>query len=304
MSINKYISTLPDTKRTLDDSVNYSYTSGLFVTKKQFSFSDVLDIKDVEWWQELIEAGSLIPLHYIKEIEYEDEETIYKDSLQDFPIKLRNGKRGKKVKFSWTIEKHELVDQLSGTDLYVIEYDRNNNVYLVREGNYYRGMKTSLLELEKMIQATETTPAFSPLKIKYQESFTDIVNSGFMLTDIDRLFMSINIEYIDNRTLNFSAYYQSTPLNGYDILQSDITVTDSINGVLTADLFNYSSGVFQLKNFNKNLITGKMEILSTLYLGCVSYIVRVIAEPIIANFDLEDGVNLDFEDLINFEFEN
>jgi len=304
MSINKYISTLPDTKRTLDDSVNYSYTSGLFVTKKQFSFSDVLDIKDVEWWQELIEAGSLIPLHYIKEIEYEDEETIYKDSLQDFPIKLRNGKRGKKVKFSWTIEKHELVDQLSGTDLYVIEYDRNNNVYLVREGNYYRGMKTSLLELEKMIQATETTPAFSPLKIKYQESFTDIVNSGFMLTDIDRLFMSINIEYIDNRTLNFSAYYQSTPLNGSDILQSDITVTDSINGVLTADLFNYSNGVFQLKNFNKNLITGKMEILSTLYLGCVSYIVRVIAEPIIANFDLEDGVNLDFEDLINFEFEN
>jgi hypothetical protein len=302
MSVIKNISSLPDTKRTFDDRNSHAYISGYFVTEKKNLFASTDDVEDPDFWQALLENNDLTPLHYVKEIEFLDEETFYQESRHDFTYKLRDGKQRQKIKYTWTLEKHQVVDEMSGTDLYVIPYDRNKNVYLVEDGGYLRGIKTTRLQLEKFIYATESEPSWSVLDIEYKELATVIHNAGFRLEDIDRLFMSLNIEYIDQDTLNFSASYNGDEIDS--IQSSDVTVTDNVNGVLTFSLFNYLGGVYQLSGFSLPLICGKLEVLSTLYLGCTSYIVKVVVTPIVANFDFEDGVNFDFEDSINFEFEN
>lgn len=302
MSVKKTISSLPDTKRTFSDSNSYTYISGYFITEKENLFSSTDDVEDSDFWTTLLENNDITPLHYVKEIDFVDEETVYQESIQDFSYLLRDGKQRQKIKYTWTLEKHQTVDEMSGTDLYVIPYDRNKNVYLVEDGSYLRGIKTNRLQLEKFIYATESTPAWSVLDIEYNELPTVIHNAGFRLEDIDRLFMSLTIEYLDQDTLNFSASYNGSSID--TISSSDVTITDEINEVLTFSLFNYLGGVYQLSGFSSQLIRGKLEVLSTLYLGCVSYIVKVEVTPVVVNADFEDSVNYEFEDSINLDFEN
>ena len=78
---------------------------------------------------------------------------------------------------------------------------------------------------------------------------------------------------------------------------------DKVNGRLTFGTFNNLSGIYQLGTFNKELTTGTLKILSSLYLGCSIY--RVVVQVTITNYFLfEDGNNVLFEDGNKFIFEN
>lgn len=310
MSINKPILNLPDTKTNFSSENNaLTYLSGIFVLKKGVVFPSIESFQDIDYFYSLLESGDLTPLHYIKEVEYLDEETILLESTQDFTTKLRPGKYRQKFKFTWQIERHQLVEQISGSDLPVIYIDRSRNIYGTSDdGVTVRGFTTNRLILDKLLFGTDSTPAFSVLDIELRDS--DELNKRGVIkqvdwnpVDINRLFMSINIEYLDSDTLNFSASYNGVTIAKDKILQSDITISDNSNGNLNAGFYGYGDGVFQLKDFNLPLTSGIMEILSNLYMGCINYLVRVIAVPSFTNYDFEDAANFEFEDSLNFDFE-
>lgn len=316
MSVVNNIATLPDTRRNFSPEMNdYAYFTGLYVHNKDVSFASVAAFQDIDEYLSLLESGDLIPLHNIKSTEYLDEETQYKESLQNYPYKARPGKYRRKHNFIWQIDRHQLVEQMSGSDKYVIYIDRNRNIYGTSDdGVTVRGFSTDAIVLEKLIMATESDPAFSPLFIALKDS--DELNVRGVIkqvdwqpTDVNRLFMSIAIEFLDADTLNFSATYNGAAVES--IGSSDVTVSDDTNGIMNFSLFNYLGGVYQLSGFTAvdptkidSLTGGKLEILSSLYLGCVLY--RVTIEVVIPanNFVFEDGENFVFEDGENFIFEN
>lgn len=301
MSVIKQISTLPDTKRSFNDENDYAYINGLFVTKKEVLFNSEDELNDFDVWEGLLESGDLMPLHFVKTIEYKTEDTQYQESLQDFDYKLRDGRNKKTYNFLWSIERHELVDRLSGSDLYIIEYDRNGNLFLVEDSGTYRGVKTNSVTLEKMLFADEATPAFSPLFVDFREKFNFSYKPEFSLRDVDRQIMNVSIEYVDSDNINFSATYKNGNVD--DISSSDITVTDNINGVLSYTLFKYLGGVYKLSGFNKVVTGGIIEIVSSLYLGCTNYNYRITIE-VVNNRLYEDGDNMVMENGDNRIYEN
>jgi hypothetical protein len=286
MSIRPTISTLPDTRQTFSDITNYTFISGLFITQKVNLFSSIDDINDDGFWQNLLDTDVITPIHSVKEIDDLSEETFYGESKQDFTYEQRPGKNRKKYRSIWTIEKHELVSQYSGSDFYIVEYDRNNNVYLKEESGNYRGLKTTRINLEKFLYGTESTPLFSPLDIEYSETANFVHNVGFRLEDIDRLFMSLKVEAIGTNFLNFTATRGTEQVTS--ITATDVSVIDDLNGTLTFDVFNLNAGVYRLSGFSDTLTTGCLIVISSMYLGRTKYTATSIIQ--VSNNGLFDGL--------------
>jgi hypothetical protein len=283
MSIIKTIPQLPDTKQTFDnENLNaWGYLSGYLVTTKDCTIP-IADAGDFDVWFQKMQDEEITPLHFIREVEYVDEETPYKDSIQDYPIKLRQGKYRRKAKFTWTLEKHKYIEELSGTDLYIFEYDRNNRIKGTSDdGVNLRGFKTDSIWLEKRIYGTESQPEFSILDVQIQDADEyntrgKIIEVDWDVRDIDRLFINIELGTVQPDLLTFKATYNGNEIT--DISGSDVTLTDDFKGVITADTFNYLSGFYQMTNFDKSLIRGVLKIQSSIYLGCTQYRASVVVE--------------------------
>jgi hypothetical protein len=308
MAIIKTISSLPDTKQTFDnENLNaWGYLSGYFVTTKDCTIP-IADATDFDVWFQKLQDEEITPLHFIREVEYIDEETPYLDSVQDLPIKLRDGKYRRKAKFTWTLEKHQYVEELSGTDLYIFEYDRNNRIKgTTDDGVNLRGFKTDSIWLEKRIYGTESQPEFSILDIQIADAEEynlrgKIIEVDWTVTDIDRLFINIELGTVRSDLLTFTATYLGESLIGIE--NSDVTLTDDIKGVINAATFDFLSGLYKMSNFDKSLVQGKLEINSSIYLGCARYRVSVVTDVII-NMILEDNNNMVTEIGNNMILEN
>ena len=300
MSITQYISTLPDTKRTLDDSVNYSYLEGYFVTEKRYLFTES-NITNPDTWNNYLESNDLTPLHYVKQVEHVNEETQYADSIRDKTYKLRAGKYKQRARYNFSIDRHSLVNELSGTDLYIIPYDRNGNVYVVNDSSGIRGIKTTRIELEKMLFPTDSEPAFSVLDIEFDEQFNDVINLGFNPKDIDRLFVSINILLATSSFINFTVKRNGENITG--LSASDITLTDLLNGNITGIFLNYQNGVYTINSFSSPVTNGILTIVSSLYIGCTKYNVVIVVE-VNNSMTFGSGDNMIFGSGDNMRFGN
>jgi hypothetical protein len=306
MTVVKNISQLPDTKQGFEQNINnLTMIGGILICEPDFTIP-IADINDVDSWYTEMLANQFTPLHNVKEFEPLDKETGLNESLQDFTYETYKGQYRNKSKFDWSIDYHKLVNELNGTNKYVIYYDLNWNIYATSDdGVNLRGFKTNRLILEKLLFSIGTTPAFSVLDIELYDSDELNVNGVVQKVDwnpedLDRRFINIKVEYIDQNTLNFSVTHNGENID--DISSSDVTVTDERNGVLTFSLFSYLGGVYQLSGFSDNLISGKLEVLATLYIGCVAYSYKVVVE-VSNNFVFEDNENFVFEDGENFIYE-
>jgi hypothetical protein len=252
--------------------------SGLFVHEKSFSFADTNDFADYDVWRDALESGDLIPLNFIQEFEQQNEETVFVESQQNYNYRARKGKYSHIYKFDWTLDYHQIVETLSEKDYYVIPWDRNWNLRATERDGVIQGFSVNHIVLKEMEDSDGTSPALSPLSVEYTDPDEWNVNGvteqvTWNPEDINRLFMSITVDYVDSDNLNFSASWLGDSVD--DISSSDITVTDDINGVLSFALFNYLGGVYQLSNFSASLTTGTLSILSDLYLGCSKYKVAI-----------------------------
>lgn len=309
MPIIKTISNLPDTKQGFsDNSPRLVLISGVFITKKTFTIP-ISDITDINVFYDAIENDDITPLHFIKEFRPNDEELVTKESIQDYSYKLRSGRYKHKLVYVLTLEKHQFIELLSDTDLNIIYYDRGKNIIMTSDdGVNARGFTTNRLILEKLLFPESTTPAFSILDIELNDS-TELTSRGIIKnvtwqpSDVDRLFMAINIEYVDADTLNFSASYLGVDID--NIEPTDVTITDNYYGELSFNLFNYLGGVYSLSGFSSELISGRLEIKSTLYLGCARYTYTITVTPIVNNYDFDGlGEDYEFEDGVNYQFNN
>jgi hypothetical protein len=297
MSIRKHISTLPDMKRTYASNLNeFAMIRGIFITNKDFSIP-VDDFTDLETWRQGLEDGNIVPVYYIQEFEDRSEETIYGESLQDNTYYNRAGKYRHLFKFDFSDERHQTLEALSGTDLYVYYWDINWHIYGCREGDNVRGFKTNRIILEKQVWASGNNPMLSPLDIEWKDS-NDWNQNGYVEkvtwnpNNIDRLFLSIEIVSISSVWLNFTAKYNGQFIN--DIEASGITLTDDINGELTFSFFNYAAGIYQLSDFSDNLTYGVLQVVSNIYLGCASYRVESYV-PVTTYLVYEDDNRIAFE---------
>lgn len=312
MSIVKNISTLPDTRRTLTSTQNnYGNIEGAFAAKKTFSFASIEDFKNIDNWYQALSDGNIIPLHRVYEVDNRSEETVYNESIQDYTYMSRIGKIRYVLKYDWTVDYYQVVEQLSGSDLYVFFYDVNKNVYGTSDdGVSIRGFKTSRLQLEKMPFQIGQEPSFSPLDIEFKDS-NEWVRRGvveqvtWLPSEVDRLFISIRIEYVDSSNLNFSATWLS---EGVQVDQAGVTLTDDSNGELTFNFYDYSGGVHRLSDFyagaiSSSLTSGILNVQTDLYLGCARYI--VIAQIEVTNYFLyenDDRLALENSDLLTIEY--
>ena len=293
MSIARNISSLPDTKRTFGVAGNtLAQIRGIFLAKKTFTFSSVDDFKDIDSWHTALENEDITPVHYVKEFDVLDDETIIGESQQDFSYKLRSGKYRHKLSYDFSLDLHQVLETISESDLYVFYWDKNLNIYGTSDdGTTVRGFKTNRIILEKILFQVGSNPGFSVLDIELRDS--DEINENGVVekvewypSDVDRLFITIDIQYLDSQTLNFTASYMGTPI-GSGIEASNVTITDNVNGDILFSLFDINGGVYKLSGFSNNITNGLLQILAPLYLGCSKYFVR-ISVPIESTFLLLD----------------
>lgn len=305
MSINKQISTYPSTGRGFTPTGNFMQNiAGSFLTKKTFTVTDA-QLENSTYLFDSFENGDIFPLHLIQSVIPTNEETIKQTSLQDFDYELRAGKYKHTLRFDWGIAFHQILENYSGTDLYIIHYDGSGKLILAESGTtgVYRGVKTDSIILQKQkLFGSGAEPVYSDLDIELKsgETFKEI-QLDWLPELIDKWFINITVESVGIDYLNFTAKHNSTNID--DITSSDVTITDDANGEITGILVSYLGGVYQATNFSNSLTTGCLTINASAYLGRTKYRAQIIIS-VAVNYDFEDGVNYDFEDAINFELEN
>ena len=308
MSTVKNISSYPSTGQGF--SINHNRLQnikGVFLTKKDFTITSAQLESDTYLFDQF-ELGNVIPLHFVLDVIPKNEETEYGKSVQDFTYKLRDGKYRHVLRFDWELAFSQIVESYSGTDLNVIYYDNDQKLILTTDSQgVYRGIKTNRLVLEKPnLFGNGTEVQYSDLDIEIRDSEEITLNGYIAEVDwlpeqIDKRFVSVSVESVGVDYLNFIVKRYSQTVD--NLSATDVSVTDTKNGILEFSVFNLFAGVYKLSSFNEKLTTGCLSINSSGYLGRTKYQVQ-ISIIVDSNFVYEDGNNLIYENGDNIIFEN
>jgi hypothetical protein len=277
MSIKKTYSTV-DTLRTF--AINrdeFHQADTIFVTPEDFTMTES-QFADVDYWYTQL-GINIFPIHNPCDFQIQDNETGYKQSLQDFTLKTTTRKYRHKIKYNISLDYHKLLSELSTQKLNVI-YASGNVLRAVQlTSGLIKGFETSAFELEEMLFSTFQSLGNSDLFIELADS--DELNVygyettvSWLPSDIDRLVLNISLVYSTD-TITMSVKYLDENITG--IQSSDITLTDDYLGTLTFSTFIPGDGIYQMISFKDsggNIVTptvGCLYIQSTIYIGQKRY---------------------------------
>lgn len=273
MSIKKQISTYPDTLRTFAiNSNNFKQVESLFVTPDTFSFTTE-QFEDADFWYSNL-GVNIFPIHSASDFTIMDSETVYKESLHNFTFKTDDGKYRHKVKFNFSLDYHQLLNELSGQKLRIIYASGMWLRATQSTPGVIQGFQVSAFELEKILFNLNTSIGNSDIFIELLD--TDDLNirgyerqMTWSPADMDRLVLNIILLYAVD-TVTMYANYLGEPIT--TIESSDITWNDDASDPLTFSLFLNSGGVYQMGGFSPELpTTGCLSVQSTLYIGQKRY---------------------------------
>lgn len=272
MSIIKNITTYPNTGRGFAAPGNTLYNiSGVFLAKKDFTITTA-ELSSNTVMYDAFEDGDIIPLHIAQSIVNSNEETIIQNSLQDYDYKIREGKYKHTLRFDWAEAYHSIVDSYSGTDLYVIYYDANNNLILAEESSgVYRGIKTDSLILQKQLLFTSGSEiAYSDLNIELASNETiKVIAIDWMPELIDKLFIQVTVVLAGSDFINFTVKNKGANID--TVQAEDVTIIDDQNGEITGIVVSYLLGIYQASNFSSSITTGCLTVSTPIYLGRNKY---------------------------------
>lgn len=291
MSIGVQIQGLPDTKQGFTSNASgTSQIVGIFVTENDFEFSSLSEVKDIESFYDAMEAENLTPLHLIQTFTAKDKESTITTSEQDFTYETNKATYRQEIKYDWSADYYELVKAISGSSKRIIYYDNSKNLHLTSEGGVYKGYKANRIILKDLLFPTASEPSLSILDIELKHLDSgerlEVVPVDWSPEEVDRLFVNIEVQYLDSATLNFTVKHLNLPVTT-GIESTDVTLTDDISGDVTFSLFNINGGVYQLSGFSSAITTGLLTIIAPIYIGCVKYRV-IITVPIESTFLLLD----------------
>lgn len=309
MSIGQNITTLPDTKQGFTSNKSgTSLIKGFFLTTDDLVFSTLEDLQDIEVFFTEMESETLTPFHSIISFDPRNKEVGYTESLQYETYEITPGKKRHQIKFDWNTDFYDLVKQISGGKGRVIYYDHSNNLHLISEdGVNYKGFKTSRIVLEDLLFPTPTDPGLSIMDIELDNMNSslnerrEVVSVGWSPEDVDRLFVSVDINYVSSTEINFSVTHAGEPI--IDLSSSDVTLIDDLNGTITSVLLNYTGGYYRATDITPNLTKGCLIVQATVYIGQDKYRVNAVAS-VINNFIYENGDNKIYENGDNRILEN
>lgn len=308
MSNVKRISSYTSTGRNF--GVNHNLiqnTKGVILHKKDWTFTDA-DLEDENFFFNAFEAGDLLPLHWVQDVEKNSTPIGISDTPQKNTVQTSKGVIRHVLKFEWDLAYHQIVNTYSGSDLNILYYDSDRHlIYTEESTGVYRGFKTSRILLEDFdFTSNGTEPILSKLDIELYDSL-EINEKGYstqldwLPSDIDKLFLQITITSIGVDYINFTAKYLSTDID--NIVASDITITDNFNGNITGVLLSYSSGVYQASNFSSNISQGCLTVNAAAYLGKKQYRVTT-SISVVVSFDLMNGDSFDLMSGVGFDLMN
>lgn len=272
MSIGRKISTYPSTGRTFTDNTNdLTHISGVFLIDDDVIIptDDVLSFD--YWFETLFKDGSIIPIHGIKTFTINDEDILTNVSLLNKTYKLGTGKYRHQLSFLCSLEFHQVLEAISGTNKSIIYYDQNRNLILMQG---YKGLPVSSFIVKKFEFPTVGKPAMSSILIELKNSDDLSVNGTIEKVDwnpalVDRVYVTINVLYIDTDTINFEILHNGVAVETIEAV--DCTVTDDAGGDMTFITFNRTEGQYTLNNFSGDVTNGTLKILDSFYLGCTKY---------------------------------
>ena len=295
MSIRKTHIAIPDTLRTFaNNSDKYKLTESIFITPTDFTFTESEFIDNDFWYDNL--GVNIFPLHGITAFAPSDVAAKFEESIQDFKYKIDNGKYKQKIKYDWSLDYHQLINELSGQDLRII-YVSGNVLRAVKDGLEIKGFKTSQFELEKIMFTLGNSTGNSELSIELLDpdelnTLGHEVEVDWQPKKMDRLVLSIDLIFTED-TITLSIKHLNTNITG--IVSSDITITDNINGNITFTTFVPGDGIYILEGFSDVITVATLTIKSTIYIGCKEVIYKVVAF-VVDNMIFADSNNAIFAD--------
>ena len=293
MSITKRNITIPDTLRTFErNSDKYKLTESLFITPDDFTFTTAQFEDDDYWYSQL--GINIFPLHGITSFASEDTKNTYQESIQDFSYKTNNGKYKQRVRYDWSLDYHQLINELSGQNLKVIYVSGRVLRATQPSTGVISGFTMSLFDLEKILFTTPDTVGNSELFLEWADS-NELNETGYEVEvdwnpgKMDRLVLNIQL-VVGDESLTMGVKYLSENITG--ISSGDITITDALNGNITFTTFVPGDGIYILSGFSDTLTHACLYIQSTLYIGYKKFtFIAVVTVDV--GFDLMSGDGFD-----------
>lgn len=304
MTILSANTTIPDTLRTLSANTDkYKITDSLFITPSDFvCTTDELEDRDF-WYDNL--GINLFPLHRITNYTNESTKNQITESLQRFGYKTAQGKYKFRYNFDWSLDYHNLIDDLSGQKVNVILISGNVIRTALKSDGNIKGLTVDLFDLEPILFDDGNGSGNSELFIelaeinKSNETICE-VEVDWIPGKINREVLNIDITFGDD-SMTLLIKHLSNTVSG--IKASDITITDDINGDISFNTYIPGNGVYKLIGFDKTITTACMYIQSTIYIGAKRFAYNYIV-VITNNMVTEYGDNMVTEYGNNMTLEN
>jgi len=273
---------LPNTGQGFLSDKNFvKNISGCFIHKKDFVIPSEDQLTE-DYFLNAMDNLELMPLHLIVDLEIDDDSPEYKQSKQYYTYRTQIGKYRHIISFDKSLEYQQILESYSGTDVNIIYYTDDRALILTKEGAGFRGFRTSRVDLEKPALFTNgTEDTYTRINVELYDT-EEVTKNGVVKRVewfplyIDKLFITIKIEYLSSNALNFTAKHLQDNIT--TLKNTDVTITDNATGNVTFSLFNYNGGVYRLGGFDKNLTSGCLSINSNIHLGNKKYLLRIQIE--------------------------
>lgn len=283
----------------------FQFVSAYFVNK-EFEFTDTDDFKDIDTWAQAIKDRYIFPLHAIKQVTNESEETNYQTSKLKYKYKAYENKYAFAIDFITSIDYNTLLASFSGQDYSIIFVDANNYVYAYTpDGTKIKALTTNLIDFNKMLLSNQNG-AFRTLRVELDD-YTQLTEDGVIekfdwkINSLEIIFVTISdVESSSSDNISFSVKDENfdCPIQGLSI--SDIEL-DDVSGTQTiGNLIEGDPGEYQLSSISPGITNGQIIIDTDSYYGTYTYTytnANVSLENIIyiSQTEVEFDVKLDID---------
>lgn len=299
MSINKQSITYSSTGKTFTlNSNKLGNITDLIITLDDFTFTE--SQATVEYLRSQMAEGNVFPLHDVFDINKNNVDPEYKESLQDFTYRSYKGKKIITFIFNWDLTYAQTINQFSGQkNLRVIFGIKHESLYCKNVSDTLNGFKIESIYVEPHEIDTGLIPVRIELSdIDELKDYGYLIPTDYTISDIDRDYVNITVNATSS-TMTLSVTHNSDVIE--DLVISDVTIKDDINGILTYAVFNESGGIYELGSFSDTLTKGCVIILSEMYLGKQKYYVEtVITYTTLELMSGDDFQLMDGTDLLEF----
>jgi hypothetical protein len=277
MIINKNEIEFFGVPKDIKNTNDYTKIISLFFVDPAFYFNNETELQTESYWLDAVGYGYIIPIHEIKEVEDQSEDSIIGQSKLNYQFEIDPGKYKYIYRVRYDIDIYTTLKQYSEQYYKVYLVDKNINFYGKLTGDRIYPLDTNTIIIKKIKLQTQN-PAFIDIYVEYSDAseFNYVTKLDFDITSVSISEVTIS-DFIASPATKLTFFVEDYCGYGVtDLIESDFTITDNVYGSVTPTLFeNNGFGYYSITCAN-DYTNGTVRILSSKYRGQDDYDIKSV----------------------------